>query len=84
MFLIYSHITWSASRVKSYLSRYYTVGDFVGSLSGVGAGYVKGGVYSSTTHLYSNKVDCWIDGDDIFSYHSGDYLSTSNSNKCRS
>ena len=44
-------------------SRYHPVGASDGSLFVVADEYGKGGVGPSTTHLASQKVDCWTDGD---------------------
>ena len=54
-------------------SRDYPVGASGGSLFGVSSGYGKGGVGPRTTHLFSQKINCWIDGDDFVSSRSREY-----------
>ena len=50
---------------------------------GVADGYGKGGVLTRTTHLSSQKSDCWIDGSGFVSYKSSDYPDMIHSNKNR-
>ena len=59
----------------------------VGALGGSSFGIFdicgNGGVGSRSTHLYLQKVYCWIDGVDVVSYQSRYYKPMINSNKYR-
>ena len=46
----------------------YKFSAFGGSSFGVADGDSKCGVGPRTTHVYFQKVDCWIDGGDFVSY----------------
>ena len=64
--------------------RYYPFGDSGGSLFGVTAGYVKGGVGTLTTHLSSHEFYCWVDCGSFVSSWSSDYSSMSHPKKYKS
>ena len=61
----------------------YKFSAFGGSSFVVGDGDSKYGVGPRTTHVYCQKVDCWLDGGDFVSYQSRYYPSILHSNKDR-
>ena len=67
--------------MASYFSRDYSVGAFICSSFSTGDSYGKGDVCSSTTHISSQKVDCWIDGGDFLSSQNRYYTSMIHVNK---
>ena len=70
--------------MTSSFSRGYSDNATGNSSFGVIAVDGKGGLGPRTTHLSSQKVDCWINGGDFLSYHIRDNLSMSYSNNDRS
>ena len=59
--------------MASSLSRVYSDTATSGYSFGVEAGYSKGGVGPSTTHLYYYRDDCWLDGGDCITSKSSEY-----------
>ena len=53
----------TAPPIPLFRSMGYPVGASDVYIFGVAVGYCKGGVGPRITHLNSQKVDCWIDGD---------------------
>ena len=70
-----------ASPITLYWSSYYPVGAAGDSSFSVSDGDGKGSVGTRTTHLSSQKFDCWIDGGKFVSYWISDYPSISHPNK---
>ena len=61
----------------------HSVGSDGGSSFGVSYGDGKGGVGPRTTHMLSQKYDCWFDGGDFVPSLSRYYPTMTHSNKCR-
>ena len=61
----------------------YKCSAFDGSSFVLGDGDGKYGMVPRTTHIYFQKVDCWLDGGDFLSYLSRYYPSIFHSNKDR-
>ena len=64
-----------APRMDLCRSMYYPVGAYDCSLFGISSGCGRGRVGPRTTHLTSQKVDFWIDGDDFVLSRSREYSS---------